>query len=110
MLDNTTTSNAATQDAKSGLVRVMGLWENKDRKGNKYLSGNLTTSVRVMVFKNSFKQEGGRDPDYVLYVAQRSQDERQGGAQGGGGQDSAQSQAPAAPQGNQTVPEDDIPF
>ena len=108
MLD--TTSSSPGQDSRSGLLRVMGLWENKDRKGNKYLSGNLTTSVRVMVFKNSYKPEGGRDPDYILYVAQRSQDERQGAGQGG--QDGSQSQAqpPAAPQGNQTVPEDDIPF
>lgn len=119
MLDNTTTSSAANQDAKSGLVRVMGLWENTDRKGNKYFSGNLTNSVRVMIFKNSYKTEGSRDPEFILYVSQRSQEERQGGSQQGGGQGGgqqgggqqgggAESQSQQRP--NQPVPEDDIPF
>lgn len=93
------------QDAKSGLVRVMGLWENSDRRGNKYLSGNLTQSVRVMIFRNSYKQEGGRDPDYIVYVSQRSQDER-----GGGGAADAAPQAQQPQPGHQQVPEDDIPF
>lgn len=91
------------QDAKSGLIRVMGLWENSDRRGNKYLSGNLTQNVRVMIFRNSYKQEGGRDPDYIVYISQRSQDER-----GGGADSAAPSQQP--PAGHQQVPEDDIPF
>ncbi len=92
------------QDAKSGLVRVMGLWENSDRRGNKYLSGNLTQSVRVMVFRNSYKQEGGRDPDYIVYVSQRSQDDR------GGATPEASQAAPQTQPGHQQVPEDDIPF
>jgi len=92
------------QDSKSGLVRVMGLWENSDRRGNKYLSGNLTQSVRVMVFRNNYKQEGGRDPDYIVYISQRTPDER-----GGAPADAAsQTQQPQA--GHQQIPEDDIPF
>lgn len=91
------------QDARSGLIRVMGLWENSDRRGNKYLSGNLTQNVRVMIFRNSYKQEGGRDPDYIVYISQRSPDER-----GGGTDAAAPSQQPQA--GQQQVPEDDIPF
>ncbi len=88
------------QDAKSGLIRVMGLWENSDRRGNKYLSGNLTQSVRVMIFRNSYKQEGGRDPDYIVYISQ----EERGSAQDTG------PQTPAPQPGNQQIPEDDIPF
>ena len=113
MLDNTNTGSTG-QDAKSGLVRVMGLWENTDRKGNRYLSGNLTNSVRVMIFKNSYKAEGSRDPEYIVYVSQRSQDERQGGGQQGGGQGGGQQGGGAESQSqqrpNQPVPEDDIPF
>jgi len=97
-------ADTTQQDAKSGLVRVMGLWENSDRRGNKYLSGNLTQSVRVMIFRNSYKQEGGRDPDYIVYISQRTPDERGGAA----GDAAPQTQQPQA--GHQQVPEDDIPF
>jgi len=88
-----------SQDGKKGLVRVMGLWENTDKRGNKYLSGNLGGSVRVMIFANSFKQ-GEREPDYIAYVSQRSQEERQGG-------NAAPRSADPPPQKG---PEDDIPF
>jgi hypothetical protein len=91
MLDNT------TQEGKTSLLRVMGLWENTDKRGNKYLSGNIG-SLRVMIFSNSFKQ-GEREPDYILYVSQRSQDERSGGQT-----PQFENEQP------RTQPEDDIPF
>jgi len=98
MLDN-------TQEAgKSELIRVMGLWEGVNKRGQKYLSGNLNQSTRVMIFRNSFKTEGSREPDYILYVSQSQP--RQGGPSAGGDAGSAADQpAPA-----QNVPEDDIPF
>lgn len=95
--------NNQQPDVRSGLIRVMGLWENSDRRGNKYLSGNLTQNVRVMIFRNSYKQEGGRDPDYILYISQRTADERSGGGDAAAAaQQTAGGQAP--------IPEDDIPF
>jgi hypothetical protein len=92
MLDN----NA--QDSKGGLIRVMGLWENTDKRGNKYLSGSIG-GVRVMIFANTFKQ-GEREPDYRLFISQRSQEERGGAAAGPMNTDLPP----------QTGPEDDIPF
>ena len=88
-----------SQDGKKGLVRVMGLWENTDKRGNKYLSGNLGGSVRVMIFSNSFKQ-GEREPDYIAYISQRSQEDRTGGG-------NAPRNTDLPPQ---KEPEDDIPF
>jgi len=90
--------NIISPEGKTSLLRVMGLWENTDKRGNKYLSGNIG-NMRVMIFTNSFKQ-GEREPDYILYVSQRSQEERTGGQ--------------ATPQFEndqpRTQPEDDIPF
>ncbi|NLF40316.1 hypothetical protein GX586_12795 [bacterium] len=97
----------AQQEKKdqSGLIRLMGLWENTDRRGNKYLNGNLTASTRVMIFKNNFKQNE-REPDYIVYLSQRSQEDRGGAPSQGGTQ---QSQAPAGTP-SQPAREDDIPF
>lgn len=101
MLDN---ANTSTQDSgKGGLIRVMGLWEGTNKRGQKYLSGNLNVSTRVMIFRNSFKTEGSREPDYILYVSQ-SQPRPQPGA-GQPDQVAPDPTAPAPP-----VPEDDIPF
>ena len=109
MLDNSNSNSGGQdggQDSRGALMRVMGLWENTDRRGNKYLSGNLTANVRIMVFRNSYKQEGGRDPDYIVYAAPRSPDERFSGQ--GGGQSFQQSGSDQSSQ--EPAGEDDIPF
>lgn len=46
-----------------------GLWENKDKNGNIYLSGKLGP-FKILVFKNTFKQPGGSAPDYYVTLAQ----------------------------------------
>jgi hypothetical protein len=111
MLDNNNSGSSqdSQQDQRGSLMRVMGLWENTDRRGNKYLSGNLTANVRIMVFRNSYKQEGSRDPDYIVYAAQRAPDERFGG-QSGSGQSLQQSGGGASQAPAQPADEDDIPF
>ncbi len=48
-------------------VKLTGLWKNTDKNGQAYYAGNLSPTVRVMVFKNNFKQ-GERDPDLVVYL------------------------------------------
>jgi len=63
------------------MINVMGLWENTDKNGNKYLTGNLG-SVRVLIFRNTYKK-GEREPDYNLSVSKREfkkNDEPQGEA------------------------------
>lgn len=69
---------------KAPLIELTGLWENKDRKGNTYLSGNLSPGVRVLVFKNNYKQNE-REPDYRLCLAKRTHDERNDSSAPGGG-------------------------
>jgi len=97
-----------SQDQKGGgdMMSIMGLWENTDKRGNKYLSGNLG-GIRVLIFKNTYKQ-GEREPDYRLNIAKRQQ------AEGGyrNPQDSAGESSQAAPEAPKAAPEkeDDIPF
>ena len=102
MLENTQESKAP-----AARIRLMGMWENTDKRGNKYLSGNLNTNCRVTIFKNSFKQNE-REPDYILYLSQRTQDERTGT----GGAAAAATPSPAAATDAPPAPaqEDDIPF
>ena len=97
MLDN------SQEQQRSEMVSIMGLWENTDKRGNKYLSGNLG-GIRVLVFKNTFKQ-GEREPDYRLYIARRTQEDR-GAVHPGSSSQEAAGEAPQTP----PEKEDDIPF
>ena len=54
---------------KGKMVSLGGLWKNKSKEGKAFLSGNIG-KARLMVFPNSFKKDGSREPDYVVYVAQ----------------------------------------
>ena len=49
------------------LIKLTGLWKNKDKNGKGYLSGNLNAVTRLMILSNTFKK-GDRDPDYILYI------------------------------------------
>ena len=92
----------ANNNEKTPFLSVMGLWENVDKRGNKYLSGNLG-GLRVMIFKNSFKQNE-KEPDYRLSVTQSAPRPRD--------ENDANTQAkPATPNTYETpVVDDDIPF
>ena len=48
--------NNTQPQQRGGLIRVMGLWEEKDQNGNTMLSGNLTGRSRVSITANSFKK------------------------------------------------------
>ena len=110
MLDN----NQEQQQQRSGdMLSIMGLWENTDKRGNKYLSGNLG-SIRVLIFKNTYKQSD-REPDYRLNIAKR-QPQEGGGYHPANPQATAGESSQAAPAAPATPPppapekEDDIPF
>jgi uncharacterized protein (DUF736 family) len=50
-----------------------GLWLKTSNAGNKFMSGKLTINgelIEVVIFKNTFKQEGERTPDYRVYRSQ----------------------------------------
>lgn len=97
-------NDAQQQEGKTPLIELTGLWENKDRNGNTYLSGNMSPGARVLVFKNNYKQND-REPDYRLCIAKRSFDERNSGDQGGIG-----SSGGSGPQANDSSSDDGIPF
>ena len=48
-------------------IKLTGLWKSTDKSGNTYYAGNLSPTVRLLVFKNTYKQ-GERDPDLVAYL------------------------------------------
>ena len=49
-------------------LRVTGLWWREDRNGDSFLSGSLSQSLKLLIFKNSFKHNPN-DPDYHCYLA-----------------------------------------
>ena len=57
-------------------IRLMGLWKEKDKNGNTYLSGKLNGITSILVMPNTFKK-ASKDPDYFLYI--RPNKEKQGG-------------------------------
>jgi hypothetical protein len=50
------------------LIKLGGLWKNKDKNGRAYLAGKLSPTVRILIFTNEFKTEE-RQPDYQIYLA-----------------------------------------
>lgn len=70
-------NNTQPQQQRGGLIRVMGLWEEKDQNGNTMLSGNLSGRTRVSITANSFKKSE-REPDYYLHIVQIERQENPG--------------------------------
>ena len=58
----------------SDLIKVGGLWKNKDKNGNDYFSGNFTYGTKLLVMTNSYKDKDN-DPDYMFYIAQKDKKE-----------------------------------
>lgn len=66
-----------SNDNNSSMVKLGGLWLGKTKGGKSYMSGNLGASARLLVFKNEFKKDGDNQPDYVLFLAPRQQENAQ---------------------------------
>lgn len=49
------------------MVKLTGLWKQKDKSGQTYLSGSLSAISKVMVMPNTFKKSE-KDPDYFFYL------------------------------------------
>jgi len=56
------------KNKKDGLIKLTGLWERKSKDGKVYYSGNLSTTAKVLLFKNDNKKND-RGPDLALYLA-----------------------------------------
>lgn len=48
------------------LVKLSGIWVNKDKNGQVYMTGYLGNS-RIVILRNSFKTED-KHPGYNMYV------------------------------------------
>ena len=58
----------------SDLIKIGGLWKNKDKNGNDYFSGNFTYGTKLLVMSNTYKDKDN-DPDYMVYIAQKEKKE-----------------------------------
>lgn len=65
------------QNQRKDLIRVMGLWEEKDSNGNMMLSGTLSGRVKANIVQNNFKK-GEREPDYFLTIVQYERQDNPG--------------------------------
>lgn len=54
--------------ANSNMIKVGGLWSNKDKDGNSYLTGKLNPGVKILIFKNKYR-ESENHPTHILYIA-----------------------------------------
>ena len=56
------------------LIKIGGLWEGKDKNGNKYFSGSFTYGTKLLVMSNSFKEKDN-EPDYIVYLTKKEKQE-----------------------------------
>lgn len=56
-------------------IKLTGLWKNKDKKGNTFLSGSLNSISNLMIMPNTFKKEDDdKAPDYYLYLSAKEKE------------------------------------
>ena len=58
----------------SDLIKIGGLWKNKDKNGNDYFSGGFTYGTKLLVMANTFKEKGS-EPDYIVYIRKKDKPE-----------------------------------
>jgi len=59
------------------LLKLCGLWKQKDKEGKTYYFGSLSYSTNLLLFPNSYKKEGEKQPDLLLYIVKKEQEEKQ---------------------------------
>ncbi len=59
------------------MIRLTGLWKNKGKDGNTFLSGNLNGISSLLVMPNTFKKKEN-EPDYIVYIkpSEKKDDEK----------------------------------
>lgn len=58
----------------SEMINICGLWAGKDKNGNPMMSGKLTYSSKIFIFRNNNKKKEN-DPDYYLKFANVEKEE-----------------------------------
>ena len=59
----------------TGLVKLAGLWKQEGKDEKVYYSGSLSYSTNILLFPNSFKKEGDKQPDLNLFIARKEKKE-----------------------------------
>jgi len=82
------------------LIQLCGLWENKDKNGEIYLSGYLG-DARILVYKNKYREQNEKAPHYKVFLAEKRKKE-----------EVKRTPPPAARTQSDYVPpgDDDVPF
>ena len=57
------------------MIKLTGIWINTDKQGRKYMKGKLGTAD-ILIYKNSYKKEGDKQPDYNLFLAENKKKEQ----------------------------------
>ena len=59
-------------NSKPKLQEAGALWKRVSKSGNTYLNGTVKGSdgseIKVIVYSNTYKQEGSNQPDYRVYL------------------------------------------
>ena len=58
----------------SDLIKIGGLWQNKDKNCNDYFSGNSTYGTKLLVMSNTFKEKDN-EPDFIVYIGKKEKQE-----------------------------------
>ncbi len=53
----------------SDMIKLGGLWTNKDKNGKTFLTGKLSPQVKILIFKNEYR-EAENQPTHVMYLSQ----------------------------------------
>lgn len=61
----------------ANLIKLTGLWKNKNKDGKTYLTGGLGAG-RIVIFPNKFKKTENH-PDYFVYFSEKENKEEGGG-------------------------------
>ncbi len=84
-------------------IKLGGLWLNKTKDGREYLTGKLSPSVKILIFKNNFRNAENQ-PSHIMYLAPVETEEnaaRNANTAGAGGESFFSSDLPdAAESGN----------
>jgi NADH:ubiquinone oxidoreductase subunit len=59
------------------MIKLCGLWENKDKNGDVYFQGKLGYGARLVIFKNTYAT-GEKSPGWILYIAEDKKQEKPG--------------------------------
>jgi hypothetical protein len=79
-------------------IKLGGLWLNKTKDGREYLTGKLSPSVKILIFKNNFRNAENQ-PSHIMYLAPVETEEnaaRNAATAGAGGESFFSSEVPDA--------------